>query len=154
MGIDSHLSTCVDTQSPKYLEMAQGHISLSVAEQRVFFGNQQTSEQESSLRRFLFHNKDVFAWLANDLCGVDRSIIEHALNADPSVRPRKQKLRKMFEDKAEGAKAKVKRLISAGVIREVAYLEWLSNTVMIKKSNDKWRMCIDFTDLNKSMPLG
>jgi hypothetical protein len=29
MGIGSHLSTCVDTQSPKYLEMAQGHISLS-----------------------------------------------------------------------------------------------------------------------------
>jgi hypothetical protein len=29
MGIDSHLSTCVGTQSPKYLEMAQGHISLS-----------------------------------------------------------------------------------------------------------------------------
>jgi hypothetical protein len=30
MGIDSHLSPCVDTQSPKYLEMAQGHISLSL----------------------------------------------------------------------------------------------------------------------------
>jgi hypothetical protein len=30
MGIDLHLSTCVDTQSPKYLEMAQGHISLSL----------------------------------------------------------------------------------------------------------------------------
>jgi hypothetical protein len=30
MGIDLHLSTCVGTQSPKYLEMAQGHISLSV----------------------------------------------------------------------------------------------------------------------------
>jgi hypothetical protein len=29
MGIDSHLSTCVGTQSPKYLEMAQRHISLS-----------------------------------------------------------------------------------------------------------------------------
>jgi hypothetical protein len=29
MGVDSHLNTCVDTQSPKYLEMAQGHISLS-----------------------------------------------------------------------------------------------------------------------------
>jgi hypothetical protein len=33
MGIDSQLSTCVGTQSPKYLEMAQGHISLS----RVLF---------------------------------------------------------------------------------------------------------------------
>jgi hypothetical protein len=29
MDIFSHLSTCVCTQSPKYLEMAQGHISLS-----------------------------------------------------------------------------------------------------------------------------
>jgi hypothetical protein len=29
MGMDSHLSTCVGTQSPKHLEMAQGHISLS-----------------------------------------------------------------------------------------------------------------------------
>jgi hypothetical protein len=28
--MDSHLSTCVCTQSPKYLEMAQRHISLSV----------------------------------------------------------------------------------------------------------------------------
>ena len=45
-----------------------------VVEQRVFFCNQLTSEQESNLRRFLFHNKDVFAWSANDLCGVDRSI--------------------------------------------------------------------------------
>jgi hypothetical protein len=31
MSINSHLSTCVGTQSPKYLEMAQGHISLSPA---------------------------------------------------------------------------------------------------------------------------
>jgi hypothetical protein len=65
----------------------------------------------------LLHNKDVFALSANDLCGVDRSIIEHALNVDPCVIPHKQKLLKMSEDKAKGAKAKVKRLLSAGVIR-------------------------------------
>jgi hypothetical protein len=35
-------------------------------------------------------------------------------------------------------------------IREVKYLEWLANTVMVKKANGKWRMCIDFTDLNKA----
>jgi hypothetical protein len=38
MGIDLHLSTCVDTQSPKYLEMAQGHISLSVTEFQAIRG--------------------------------------------------------------------------------------------------------------------
>jgi hypothetical protein len=42
----------------------------------------------------------------------------------------------MSDDKAEGARNKVKRLLSAGVIREVAYPEWLANTVMIKKANE------------------
>jgi beta-lactamase class D len=37
MSINSHLSTCVGTQSPKYLEMAQGHISLSTAKQQMSF---------------------------------------------------------------------------------------------------------------------
>jgi hypothetical protein len=56
----------------------------------------------------------------------------------------------MSEDKAEGARAEVKRLLSVGVIREVTYPEWLANTIMVKKSNKKWRMCTDFTDLNKA----
>jgi hypothetical protein len=53
----------------------------------------------------------------------------------------------MSEDKAE-----VKRLLSAEVIKEVAYPKRLAKTVMVLKSNDKWRMCIDFTDLNKVCP--
>jgi hypothetical protein len=100
----------------------------------------------------LFNNKDVFTWSANDLCGVNRDVIEHSLNVDPSFRPRKQRLQKMSDDKAEGAQNEVKRLLSAGVIREVKYPEWLANTVMVKKANGKWRMCIDFTDLNKACP--
>jgi hypothetical protein len=71
---------------------------------------------------------------------------------DPTIRPRKQKLRKMSDDKAERARNKVKRLLSARVIREVTYPEWLANTVMVKKANGKWRMFIDFTDLNKACP--
>jgi ribonuclease HI len=104
------------------------------------------------LLRFLLKNKDVFAWSANDLCGVNRDVIEHSLTVDPSFRPRKQRLRKMSDDKAEGARNEVKRLLSAAVIREVKYPEWLANTVMVKKANSKWRMCIDFTDLNKACP--
>jgi hypothetical protein len=57
---------------------------------------------------------------------------------DPSVRPHNQKLRKMSEDKAEGAKVEVNRLLSVGVIKEIAYPGWLTNTVMVKKSNGKW----------------
>jgi hypothetical protein len=120
-----------------------------IADQRVLLGSQLSDEQEKTLLRFLFNNKDVFAWTANDLFGVNRDVIEHSLNVDPSFSPRKQRLRKMSEDKAEGARNEVKRLLSAGVIREVTYPEWLANTIMVKKANGKWRMCIDFIDLNK-----
>jgi hypothetical protein len=121
-----------------------------IAAQKVLMGSQLSEKQEKTLIRFLFNNKDVFAWSASDLCGVNRDVIEHSLNVDPSFRPRKQKLWKMSNDKAEGARNEVKRLLSAGVIREVKYPEWLANIVMVKKANGKWRMCIDFTDLNKA----
>jgi hypothetical protein len=92
-----------------------------IAVQRVLLGSQLSDEQEKTLLIFLFINKDVFPWSANDLCGVNRDVIEHSLNVDPSFRPRKQRLQKMSEDKAEGARNDVKRLLSAGVIREVKY---------------------------------
>jgi hypothetical protein len=95
-----------------------------IADQRVLLGSQLSDEQEKTLIRFLLNNKDVSAWTGNDLCGVNRDVIEHSLNVDPSFRPRKQRLWKMSDDKAEGARSDVKRLLSANVIREVTYPEW------------------------------
>ena len=46
----------------------------------------------------------------------------------------------------------VHKLQEVEFIREVYYLDWLANVVMVKKANGKWRMCIDFTDLNKACP--
>ena len=55
----------------------------------------------------------------------------------------------MSIERAEVAKAKVQRLLDARVIRPVQYPEWLANVVMVRKKNEKWQMCVDFTDLNK-----
>ena len=38
------------------------------------------------------------------------------------------------------------------LFRSVYYPDWLVNVVMVKKANGKWRMCVDFTDLNKACP--
>ena len=46
----------------------------------------------------------------------------------------------------------VNKLLAAKFIREVHYLEWLANVVMVKKANGKWRMSVDFTNLNQACP--
>ena len=46
----------------------------------------------------------------------------------------------------------VQKLLEADFIREVYYPNWLANVIIVKKANGKWRMCIDFTDLNKACP--
>jgi hypothetical protein len=97
-------------------------------------------------------NKDVFASSALGLIDVNRSIIKHGLSIDPSVRPKKQKLHKMSDEKTEAAKVEVHRLLEAKFIKPVDYPTWLANVVMVKNKNSKWRMCIDFTSLNKVCP--
>jgi len=46
----------------------------------------------------------------------------------------------------------MQKLLSTSHIREIQYLEWVANVMLVKKANGKWRMCIDFTDLNKACP--
>jgi ribosomal protein S4E len=58
----------------------------------------------------------------------------------------------MSDEKVAVAKAEVQRLLDAGFICEVQYPSWLMDVVMVKKNNGKWRMCIDFPDLNKCCP--
>ena len=57
-------------------------------------------EEEKELLEFLRKNQDVFAWSASDLRGVSRDIIEHRLDNNPNIKPKKQKLRKMADEKA------------------------------------------------------
>jgi len=111
-----------------------------------------SEEEERELIDFLNKNKDVFAWSASDLRGVSRDIVEHRLDIRPGVKPKKQKPRKMSDEKAAAVKAEIQRLLDAKVIHEVKYPTWLANTFPVKKKNGKWRMCIDFTDLNKACP--
>ena len=78
--------------------------------------------------------------------------MEHYLRVDPKVKPQKRRLRTVSEDRKKAAKGEVQKLLDAGVIREVQYPELLDNVVMVPKKNGSWRMCIDFTTLNKFCP--
>jgi len=58
----------------------------------------------------------------------------------------------MSEERRKAAQGEVQKLLDASIIRKVQYPEWLANVVMVPKKNGKWRMCIDFTNLNKACP--
>ena len=68
------------------------------------------------------------------------------------VKPVRQRRRKFNEERRQAIRDETQKLLAAGLIREVQYPEWLANVVLVKKSNGKWRMCVDFTDLNKACP--
>jgi hypothetical protein len=46
----------------------------------------------------------------------------------------------------------LQKLLEAGFIKEVFHPTWLANPVLVKKKNEKWRMCVDYTSLNKACP--
>ncbi|KAK1363262.1 hypothetical protein POM88_038823 [Heracleum sosnowskyi] len=112
---------------------------------------------ESSLRARLFEflkkNLDVFAWSHADMVGIDPDVMCHHLNIDPLRKKGfRQKRRPISGERAIALKEEVDRLMQVGLVKESFYPNWLANPVLVKKPNGKWRVCIDFTDLNKACP--
>ena len=89
----------------------------------------------------------MFAWLVYKALGVS-----HSLNISSEAKPVSQKCRKLASERDEIVAREVDRLLEANAIRPVQYPIWLSNTVVVRKKNGKWRVCVDFTDLNKACP--
>src|SRR5215216_110931 len=92
----------------------------------------------------------MFAWQPSNIPGVPREVIEHHLAVCPHARPVKQKARKQALERQQFIAEEIKKLEAAGLVRGVLHPTWLANPVMVRKANGKWRLCIDFTDLNKA----
>ncbi|KAI3465839.1 hypothetical protein Pfo_022502 [Paulownia fortunei] len=109
-------------------------------------------EVEKHLSTFLRHNVDVFTWSMEELVGIPPELALHQLNVNPIMKPIKQKKRTFGPGRSQHIKEEVDKLLAANYIRPVQYPEWLANVVLVPKSGGKWRLCIDFTDLNKACP--
>ena len=86
------------------------------------------------------------------MLGVPRGLAEHTLNIDPKYKPVRQFLRRFIEKRRKAIGEEAARLLAAGFIVEVFHPEWLANPVLVLKKNGTWRMCVDYTDLNKACP--
>ena len=109
-------------------------------------------QEKEELVELLRKNVDVFAWDAYEAPGLNSEFICHHLNVDPSTTPKKQLPRRLSNEHVKAIKSEVIKLKHAGAIKEIFYLQWLANTVVVKKKTGKWHVCVDFTDLNKACP--
>ena len=83
---------------------------------------------------------------------ISPEVIQHKLNVNPKRKAVQQRWRAFAPERDQAVTKEVTKLLTAGFVREVSYLDWLANIVLVKKANGKWRMCVDFTDLNKACP--
>ena len=94
----------------------------------------------------------MFAWSAYEAPGVDLNFICHHLNINPPVIPKKQPPWHSSKKHFDAVKEEVVKLKRTDAIKEVFYPEWLANTMVVRKKSGKWRVYVDFTDLNKAFP--
>lgn len=149
----------MQNSTPRYLSKKEESLppmettSVELEEgKKLKLGNNLSKERKEAISNILRQNLDIFAWDESKLKGIDSRIVEHKLGIDPKVNPIKQKLRVLGPAKKNAALSEINKLIKNGFIREIKYPRWISNIVMVKKSEGTWRMCIDFTSLNKFCP--
>ena len=100
-------------------------------------------EMRTRLVQFLKENLE-------DMLDISPEVIQHTLNVNSEKKPVQQRRRIFTLERDQVVIEEVSKLLTAGFIREVYYLDWLANVVLVKKASGKWRMCVDFTDLNKA----
>jgi hypothetical protein len=83
---------------------------------------------------------------------IPRDVAEHSLDIRAGARPVKQHLHRFDEEKRRAIGEEIHKLMAAGFIKEVFHPEWLANPVLVKKKGGKWKMCVDYTGLNKACP--
>ncbi|KAI5333918.1 hypothetical protein L3X38_024050 [Prunus dulcis] len=84
--------------------------------------------------------------------GIAPEVMGHKLSIFPAYKPVRQKRRSYDAERYEAMRTEVDKLQTIGFIREAMYLVWLANSVMVRKATGGWRMCQDYTNLNKACP--
>ena len=107
---------------------------------------------KQDLVQFLKKSTDVFAWSHENMPRIDPRVITHRLNVSSSYKLVCQKRRVFTLEWDNAIKEEVQKLETLEFVLKGYYPDWLANVVMVKKANGKWRMCMDFTNLNKACP--
>ncbi|GKB73570.1 reverse transcriptase domain-containing protein [Tanacetum coccineum] len=129
-------------------------------DQTVTIEKQLPNHFKKELQSLLKSNTDIFAWTYDDMTGISRTIMvegkpfnmEHKLNECSHIKLIKQNKRGLGPDRNMAACKETEELTKARILQKVKHQTWVANPIMVKTSDRGWRMCVDFTDINKACP--
>lgn len=84
--------------------------------------------------------------------GINPSITTHHLSVEPQLRLVRQKQCIFHPERNKLIAEEVDKLLKARFIKNVDYPKWLSSIVLVRKLNGKWRLCINYSNLNRACP--
>ena len=102
---------------------------------------------------FIRSNINAFAWQNSNMIGVDLEVAIHHLSIKLSSRPVRHKIRRFHpQQQQQIIREKATWILEVGSIWEIQYPEWLAYIVVVQKKNGKWKVCVDYFDLNEVCP--
>ena len=141
-----------DVMVAKESKVKEVFLDLEDRNIKVLLGGDLDQDHEHDLTKFLKNRKSTIAWKHEDMTTISKDVKTHKHNINPSFRPTHQIKKKFSPERNLIIQEEIARLLKAKMIKEVKFPRWLANVVVFKKNNGKWRVCVDFTDLNKSCP--
>eukprot|EP00253_Pinus_taeda_P012613 PITA_12613 len=110
-----------------------------------------TPEQEIKLIHILRKYKESFSWDYPDMKGIDPQLCTHHIYIENDARLVRQPLRRLNPHLKEVVKAELQNFLDVNFIYPISDSKWVSSLVVVPKKNGKWRICVEYGELNKAM---
>lgn len=109
-------------------------------------------DSEEELVVMLRKNIYLFSSAPSDMPRIDTRVVCHRFTIEPTIKHLSQIKHNVGEEKRELIDEEVLKLTSANFVKELKYPSWLASMVLVKKASNKWRLYVNFIDLDTTCP--